>query len=67
MSRVGSESINTACPLYTNNSTDTIISIMGMGKRGAHMNWSMVIPEKVAPFTGTTSRTSGPVPADSRQ
>ena len=31
----------------------------GYGKREAHTNWSMV--------TGTTLRTTGPVPADSGQ
>ena len=31
------------------------------------MNWSRVKPEKAAPVTGTTLRTTGPVPADSRQ
>ena len=31
------------------------------GKREAHINWSMVIPEKAAPATGTTAlRTTGP-------
>ena len=39
------------------------ISILGE----AHIICSMVIPEKAAPFAGTTSRTSGPVSADSRQ
>ena len=44
------------------------ISHMSSGK-----NWrtkiglSMVIPEKEAPVRGTTLRTTGPVPADSRQ
>ena len=32
------------CPLYINN---------GCGKREAHINWSMVIPYKAAPITGT--------------
>ena len=29
------------------------------GKREAHINWSMVIPKKAAPVTGTTLRTTG--------
>ena len=37
------------------------------GKIKAHKNWSMEIPEKVAPFTGIILRTIGPVPADSLQ
>ena len=45
-------------PLHTNS---------GCGKREAHINWFMVIPETAAPVTGTTLRTPGPVPADSRQ
>ena len=39
----------------------------GCEKKEAHINWSMVIPEKVAPVTGTTLETIGPVPADSRR
>ena len=39
----------------------------GCGKREAHINWSMVIPEKAAPVTRTTLRTAGPVPVDFRQ
>ena len=46
-------------PLHTNS---------GCGKREAHMNWSMVRPAKAAaPVAGTTLRTVGLVPADSRQ
>ena len=40
---------------------------MGVGKRGAYKNWSMVAPEKTAPITGTTLRIPAPAPADSRQ
>ena len=47
------------CPLHTN---DT-----GCGKIEAHKNWSMVKPEKVAPVTGITLRTTGPVAANSWQ
>ena len=32
----------------------------------AHINWSMVKPEKAAPVTGTTLKTTGTVPADSQ-
>ena len=32
-----------------------------------HIIWSTVIPEKAAPVTGNTLRTTGTVPADSRQ
>ena len=39
----------------------------GRGKIEAHFNWSMVIPETVAPDNGTTLKTIDPVPADSRQ
>ena len=46
------------CPLHTNS---------GCGKSEAHINWSMVIPEKIAPVTGNTLRSTGPIPADSRQ
>ena len=41
-------------------------TISGCGKREAHINWSMVM-QKAAPVAGTTLRTTGPVPADSRQ
>ena len=37
------------------------------GNREAHINWSMVKPKKVTLVTGTTLRTTVPVPADSRQ
>ena len=37
------------------------------GKREADIDWYMVITAKAAPVTGTTLRTTGPVPADSRQ
>ena len=43
------------CPLHTNS---------GCGKREAHINWTMVTCKIAAPFTGTTLRTTGPVPAD---
>ena len=33
----------------------------------AYINWSLVKPEKATPVTGTTLRTTGPVPTDSRQ
>ena len=47
-------------------STDCTIS--GCGEREeALKNWSKAIPEKAAPVTRTTLRTTGPVPADSRQ
>ena len=36
------------------------------GKREAHIDWSIVTC-KAAPVTRTTSRTTGPVSADSRQ
>ena len=39
----------------------------GCGKRETHINWSMVTCKMAAPVTGTTLRTTGPVPADSRQ
>ena len=44
-------------PLHTNS---------GCGERKAHINWFMVILEKATPVTGTTLRTVGSVPADSR-
>ena len=50
-----------SCPLHT-----TYRINIGSGKREAHINWSMVVPEKVAPVTGTTLRTTGCVPANSR-
>ena len=34
-------------------------------EREAHINWSMVKPEKAALVTGSILRTTGPVPADS--
>ena len=45
------------CPLHTNS---------GCGEREAHINWSMVTCQG-STRTGTTLRTTGPVPADSRQ
>ena len=50
-------SILSTCQLHINS---------GCGKREAHTNRSMVKPEKAAPVTGTTLRTTGPVPAQSR-
>ena len=38
-----------------------------VGKREAHINWSIVKPEHIASVTGTIVRTTGPVSADSRQ
>ena len=46
------------CPLHANS---------WRGKREAHINWSVVKSEKAARVTRTTLRTTGPVPADSRQ
>ena len=40
------------------------IPLVGVGKEEAHKQWSMVTPE---PVTRTTLRTTGPMPADSRQ
>ena len=37
------------------------------GKKEVHINWSTVIPAKAALVTGTTLKTTGHVPADSRQ
>ena len=37
------------------------------GKREAYKKCFVVTPEKAASVTGTTLRTTGPVPADSRQ
>ena len=51
--------INSLCLLHTN-------SVKRVWEREAHINWSMVIPDKAAPVTGTTLRTTGPVPAGSR-
>ena len=42
------------------------VPIVG-GEREAHINWSMVTPEKAAPGSGTTLRTTVPAPTDSRQ
>ena len=39
----------------------------GVGKREAHINWSMVGPAKSAPVTKTTLRTTSPVAVDSQQ
>ena len=39
----------------------------GCGEREAQTNWSMVIPEKAAPVTRNALRTTGSVPADTRQ
>ena len=40
---------------------------IGCGKREVHIDWSMMTCKMAAPVTGTTLRTTGPVPADSRQ
>ena len=50
--------LSKTCPIHTNS---------GCGKGEAHINWSMVTCKMAAPVTGTTLRTTGPVPADSRQ
>ena len=48
-------------------SIQRVIRYLVLGEeRQAHVNWSMVILENAAPVTGTTLRTTGPVPADSR-
>ena len=46
------------CPLHSKSEC---------GKREAHIDWSMVIPVKAASVSGNTSKTTGPVPGDSRQ
>ena len=46
------------CPLHTKS---------GCGKSEAHIKWSKVTCKMAAPVTGTTLRTTGPVPADPRQ
>ena len=46
------------CPLHTNS---------GCGKRGAHINWSMVTCKMAALVIGTTLRATDPVSVDSRQ
>ena len=46
------------CPLHTNSEC---------GKIEVYINWSMVVPEKLAHVTRTTSRTIGTGLADSRQ
>ena len=50
--------ILSTCPLHTNS---------GCGKREANTDWSMVTCKMAAPVTGTTLRTPGSVPMDSRQ
>ena len=40
------------------------IPLVGLGKEEAHKQWSMMTPE---PVNRTTLRTTGPMPADSRQ
>ena len=49
-----------SCPLLVYNNS-------GCGKREAHINWPMVIPERAAHVASTTLRTTGPAPAASRQ
>ena len=44
-----------------------VVRARGYEKKGTHVDWSNVLPEKTAPVTETTWRTTGPVPADSRQ
>ena len=63
------QNIQTHTPpiLYTNTFNMPTSYHSGCGKREAHISWSKVIPSKAAPVTGTTLRTTGPVPADSRQ
>ena len=46
------------CPPHTDS---------GCGEREAHIDCSMVSCKMAASVTGTTLRTTGPVPADSRQ
>ena len=59
-SRINGMTILSTCPLHSNSS--------GCGKREVHINWSMVTCKMAAvPVTGTTLRTTGPVPVDSRQ
>ena len=48
-----------ACPLPVHNN--------GCGDKVAHKNCYMVIPEKTALVTRASLRTTGPVPAGSRQ
>ena len=43
------------------------IPIVGVGKERHTQNRSTVKSENAAPVTGTTLRTTGPVPADFRQ
>ena len=64
-------SVRTYIHLYTAVDTFCIACVhwtsSGCGKREAHKKWYMEIPEKATPVTGTILRTTGPVPADSRQ
>ena len=55
------------CLQYFLYRTCQLHTISECGKREAHINWSMVKAEKKAPVTGTTLRTTGPAPVDSRQ
>ena len=43
------------------------ITHSGCRKREAHIDWYIVRTAKAAPVTGTTLRTTGPVPTDFRQ
>ena len=51
-------SILSTCPLHTSR---------GYGKRETHINWLLLTCKMAAPVTGTTLRTTGLVPADSRK
>ena len=44
-----------------------IYAVSECEEREAQKKWFMMTPGKVAPTTGTILRTTGPVPADSRQ
>ena len=55
------QSINTAFFQHAH-----LIPSVGVGKE-RHINWSIMTCKMAAPVTGTTLRTTGPVPADSRE
>ena len=56
-----------SCAQSSHLSTYPVHTKSGCGKSEAHINWSMVTCKMAAPVTGTTLRTTGPVPADSWQ
>ena len=47
---------------YSLKHVPTVVPVVGVGKEGAYINWSIGLPEQEALVYRATLRTAGPVP-----